>query len=208
MAINGRVSVANALLGKEAMELRRLMRAGRVVFGPHTYARVNIFANALGDERLIVGGYSSIGGNYILGANHGPNRITTYPIRMNLGIGGADYKEWPVPTGDTTVGNDVWTCEHSVMLPGVTIGDGAVVAAGAVVVKDVPPYAIVGGNPAKLIRYRFNEAQIEALLEIRWWDWPEERIRGAVSYFESEDVDAFIEYARGEPAVLSGTTAR
>jgi hypothetical protein len=111
-----------------------------------------------------------------------------------------NYDDYPVPTGDTIVGSDVWTMENCLILAGVKLGDGAFVAAGSVVTKDVPPYAIVGGNPAKLIRYRFSEEQIAALLEIRWWDWPEDKVRAAVPYLESEDVDEFIEYARGEQA--------
>jgi hypothetical protein len=126
--------------------------------------------------------------------------VTTYPVRINMGLDG-NHDDWPVPTGDTIVGSDVWTCEHSLILPGVTIGDGAVVAGGAVVTKDVPPYAIVGGNPAEVIRYRFDERQREALLKIRWWDWPDDKVRDAAPYLESEDIDAFIAYARGEAAV-------
>jgi carbonic anhydrase/acetyltransferase-like protein (isoleucine patch superfamily) len=101
----------------------------------------------------------------------------------------------PAIRGDILIGSDVWVTFGSYVLSGVTIGDGAVVATGSVVTKDVPPYAIVGGNPAKLIRLRHSEEQIAELLEIRWWDWPEEEIRKAVPYLASEDVDAFIEYA-------------
>jgi tetrahydrodipicolinate N-succinyltransferase len=86
-----------------------------------------------------------------------------------------------------------------VILPGVTLGDGAIVAAGAVVTTDVPPYAIVGGNPARVIKSRFDDDQIAALLQIRWWDWPDDRVRAAVSVLSSSDVDAFIAYARAEP---------
>ncbi len=87
------------------------------------------------------------------------------------------------------------------MMSGITIGDGAVIAGGAVVTKDVPPYAIVGGNPAKLIRYRFTPEQIEALLEIKWWDWPVDDVREAVPLIAGDDIDAFIEYARNKKGV-------
>lgn len=202
VARNARISVVNALLGEETSELRRLQRAGRVVLGPWSYGRPRIFADRHGRERLIVGSYSALAGTWILGGDHGPDRISTFPFRINFGMDG-DYDAWPAPTGDTIVGSDVWACENCLILPGITIGDGAIIGAGAVVTKDVPPYAIVGGNPAKVIRYRFDEAQREALLEIRWWDWPEAWIRAAVPFFESEDVDRFIEFARGGPAVPS-----
>lgn len=79
--------------------------------------------------------------------------------------------------GDIVIGNDVWVGANVTVMDGVTIGDGAVVAAGAVVVRDVPPYAIAGGNPARVIRYRFTEEDIRALLEVRWWDLPEDVLR-------------------------------
>jgi virginiamycin A acetyltransferase len=99
---------------------------------------------------------------------------------------------WP-HKGDTRVGNDVWIGYGSTVMPGVTIGDGAIVGSCSVVTKDVPPYAIVGGNPAKVIRYRFDEVTIARLLELRWWDWPIERITARLADLCSEDVSALLE---------------
>ena len=96
------------------------------------------------------------------------------------------YKNYPV-----VVGNDVWIGESASILSGVTIGDGAVVAAGAVVTKDVPPYAVVGGVPARIIKYRFTEEQIAALLRIKWWDWTEDIISSRAEHFD--DIEQFIE---------------
>jgi acetyltransferase-like isoleucine patch superfamily enzyme len=212
MARNVRIAVANTLIGKEEAEMRRLQRAGRLVMGAWSYGRPHIFAFP-GTERLIVGNYSGLDGTWLLGGNHGPRRVSWYPHRIHFGMEG-NYDDYPIPMGDTIVGNDVWTTENCLIMSGVKIGDGAIVAAGAVVTKDVPPYAIVGGNPAKLIRYRFSDEQIAALLEIRWWDWPEDQVRAAVPYLESEDIDAFIEYARGQrvngaggPAARAGIAA-
>lgn len=87
------------------------------------------------------------------------------------------------------MGNDVLIGSHSLILGGVTIGNGAVVAAGAVVTKDVPPYAIVGGVPASIIKYRFSQDIINKLQELRWWDWPEERLRANIGLFQSYDVN-------------------
>jgi virginiamycin A acetyltransferase len=109
------------------------------------------------------------------GAEHPTMGASTYPFTM---FGG----EWAEKTldvvtsmpsrGDTVVGNDVWFGHRSTVMPGVRIGDGAIIAAGAVVTADVPPYTIVGGNPARPIRQRFDDADIARLLRAAWWDWP------------------------------------
>jgi acetyltransferase-like isoleucine patch superfamily enzyme len=204
---NLRWALINALHGEHRAELQHLKRKGRVTLGQETVFRARVWADVNGDECLRVGSYCQCAGTFILGGNHGPNRVTTYPLRMWWGLEGARQDGVPVPTGDTILGSEVWTCEESVIVPGVKIGDGAVVAAGAVVSRDVPPFAVVGGNPAKVIRYRFTEAQREALLEIRWWDWPKERVLAAVPWLASEDVDAFIMYARGEQPEPVGSGA-
>ena len=92
--------------------------------------------------------------------------------------------------GDTVVGNDVWTGWKSTILPGVTIGDGAIVAARAVVTRDVPPYAVVAGNPARIVRMRYGPRDVERLLRLRWWDWDAERITRNIPAIAGGDVDA------------------
>jgi acetyltransferase-like isoleucine patch superfamily enzyme len=194
------------LLGKDVAVLRRLQREGRVTFGTATYGLPAISTFTHDRTCLHVGNYSSIGSNIMLGGQHPSDRITTYPHRIWMGMEGAGEDGFPVPTGDTIVGSDAWLCFDAVILSGVTIGDGAIVAAGAVVTKDVPPYAIVGGNPAKLIRYRFTEEQREALLDIRWWDWPEDEVRAAVPLLAGDDIDAFIAYARTRSPGMAAPT--
>jgi len=103
------------------------------------------------------------------------------------------------------IGNDVWLGRNSLVLSGVTIGDGAVVAAGAVVTSDIPAYAIAGGVPAKVIRYRFTPEQIAALLRIRWWDWPDEAIVAEVDLLCGGNIDEFIR--RNDPALPGAQTA-
>jgi hypothetical protein len=201
MGHNARVSLANAVLGEEEATIRRLRRAGRLSWGPGTYGTPAVWSHPKGRECLRAGSYSSLGGTYILGGDHGSKLLTTYPFRINWGLEGAWEDGVPVPTGDTIVGSDVWTCTNCLIMSGVRIGDGAIVAAGAVVTKDVPPYAVVGGNPARLIHYRVDDQQREALLEIRWWEWPRERIRAALPFLVSDDADALIAYARGEARV-------
>lgn len=134
----------------------------------------------LGD-RLIIGKFCAIarGVEFVMnGANHRMGSVTTYPFNI---MGGGWEKCTPQKDelpfkGDTVVGNDVWIGQNATILPGVTIGDGAIIAANSVVTRDVPPYGIAGGNPAKLIRTRFDDGMITFLLELKWWDWPAERI--------------------------------
>jgi acetyltransferase-like isoleucine patch superfamily enzyme len=186
----------NVWWGRDEAVLRRLQRKGKVVYGPGTYGIPTIHDFPHSKTRLIVGNYSSIGGHYLLGGQHSIEHVSTWPMRINFGLPGAGEDGVPVPRDDIRVGSDCWTTYGTWIQGGVTIGDGAVVATGAVVTKDVPPFAIVGGIPARVIGYRHTEEQREALLEIRWWDWPEEEIRAAVPYLASTDIDAFIEYAR------------
>lgn len=130
-------------------------------------------------DRLIIGKFCSIAAEvrFIMnGGNHPTDWCTTYPFPIfGDGWEAAMPDAWP-NRGDTVVGNDVWIGYGATIMPGVTIGDGAIVAAMSVVTKDVPPYGIVGGNPAAILRYRFDEATIVRLRALRWWDWDAERI--------------------------------
>jgi acetyltransferase-like isoleucine patch superfamily enzyme len=192
--------IRNLWWGRDEAILRRLKRKGRVVYGTGSFGIPTIHTFIHDETRLIVGSYCSMGGTYMLGGYHPVDHVTTYPLRINFGLEGAGRDGNPVPADDIHVGSDVWTGYGSYILAGVTIGDGAVVATGAVVTKDVPPYAIVGGIPARVIKYRHTEEQRKALLEIRWWDWPVEEIREAAPLLSSPDIDAFIEFARKKRA--------
>jgi len=125
---------------------------------------------------ISIGNFCSIArGTSIQENNHNINSITTYFIKYR--IFGEKYGVDAVSKGPITIGNDVWIGTQSTILTGVTIGDGAIVAANSVVTNDVPPYAIVGGTPAKIIRYRFNQDMINKLVETQWWSWDIEKIR-------------------------------
>ncbi|MBB4302985.1 virginiamycin A acetyltransferase [Rhodobium orientis] len=141
-------------------------------------------------EKLIIGKFAQIahGAQFITSsANHPMGGVTAYPFRLfNLDTV-RDYTEMPVK--DTVVGNDVWFGHEAMVMPGVTIGDGAIVAARAVVTRDVAPYTIVGGNPAAVIRKRFSDEVIADLLEIRWWDWPVEAIEDNLEALETADME-------------------
>lgn len=134
----------------------------------------------LGDK-LIIGKFCAIasGVEFVMnGANHRMNSVTTYPFNI---MGHGWEKSTPALEdlpfkGDTVVGNDVWIGQQVTIMPGVNIGDGSIIAANSVVTKDVPPYHIVGGNPSRILKRRFDEELIDYLLEIKWWEWPAEKI--------------------------------
>jgi len=128
------------------------------------------------------------------GAHHLTNAISSYTFAIfgNGWKGAMQGKAYPYK-GDTIVGNDVWLGHNATIMGGVKIGDGAIIAAHSVVTKNVAPYAIVGGNPAKEIRKRFNEAQIEKLLEVQWWNWDIEKITRNVRHLTSNNFDFLIE---------------
>ncbi|MBO4205572.1 CatB-related O-acetyltransferase [Micromonospora echinofusca] len=171
--------------------LKPLVDPSRIVVGDYTYyddpddptgfAHRNVLYG-YGPERLVIGRYCAIaaGTRFLMaGADHPTMGVSTYPFTI---FGG----EWTDRTldivtsmpsrGDTVVGNDVWFGYRATVLPGVRIGDGAIIAAGAVVTTDVPPYTIVGGNPATPIRRRFSDADVDRLLRAAWWHWPVELV--------------------------------
>ncbi|MGO2958680.1 MAG: CatB-related O-acetyltransferase [Acetobacter sp.] len=146
--------------------------------------------------RLRIGKYCSIAREVlmILG-NHRSDTVTTYPFK-DISFAwpeAADATDDHSTKGDIVIGNDVWIGARANIMSGVTIGSGAVIAAAAVVTKDVPPYAIVGGNPAHVIKYRFPEKTIERLLAIAWWDWPEALIRERMQLLMSDNINGFLQ---------------
>lgn len=172
---------------KTTVFLKNVITAPNIFVGDYTYyddatdpagfERNNVLFNwpEFGDK-LIIGKFCALasGVTFIMGsANHRMSSLSTYPFSV---FGGAWQEAVPphlsqLPfKGDTVLGNDVWIGRESVVMPGVKIGDGAIVAAYSVVTKDVPAYTIVGGNPAKLIKARFDEELTELLLTLRWWD--------------------------------------
>jgi virginiamycin A acetyltransferase len=129
-------------------------------------------------DKLIIGKFCQIATDVLFimnGGNHSLNGLSTFPFK----IFGNEWASVPLESeskGDTVIGNDVWIGYNAVIMPGVKIADGAIIGAKSVVTSDVPPYAIVAGNPARLIRKRFDDDVIEFLLRLKWWDWPLEKI--------------------------------
>lgn len=133
-------------------------------------------------DRLIIGKFCSIacGAKFLFNsANHTLSSLSTYPFPLFFEEWGLEKRNVAASwdnKGDIVIGNDVWIGYEAVIMAGVTIGDGAIIGARAVVTKDVPPYTVAGGIPAKPIKKRYPEETIAALSELKWWDWPEERI--------------------------------
>ena len=147
---------------------------------------------------LRIGSYTSIADDVhvFLGGHHRSDWVSQYPFPVFLdeakhiqGYGGT--------RGDVRIGNDVWLASGCTILSGVTVGDGAVVAARSVVSRDVAPYSIVAGNPARHIRYRFDQETREALIASAWWTWPESEVRQVVHLLCSNDPSEFLAYAAG-----------
>ncbi len=146
-------------------------------------------------DRLIIGKFCSIacGAKFIFNsANHKLSSLSTYPFPIFFEEWGLDIKDvanaWD-NKGDIVIGNDVWIGYEAIILAGVTIGDGAIIGARSVVTKDVPPYTIVGGVPAKPIRKHFPEETISALLDIKWWDWPRKKIAQNIDAIQSGSIE-------------------
>lgn len=175
---------------------RRVYRTkgGEIRVGAHTYGapRVRWWGE---DANLVIGKFCSIaeGVEIFLGGNHRVDWVTTFPFPW--------FGRWPEARniaghpgtrGDVVIGNDVWLGAGCVILSGVRIGHGAVVGCRAVVSRDVPDYAIVAGNPASLVRMRFDAARIAGLLASAWWDWDEARIRQKMPLLLSSQIDEFL----------------
>lgn len=178
---------------KTSCFIKNVIQAPNIIVGDYTYyddnnnpidfEKNNVLFNypEFGDK-LIIGKFCQIasGTKFIMGsANHRISSVTTYPFNV---FGGVWSEKTPphmsqLPfKGDIVIGNDVWIGRESVIMPGVHIGDGAIVGAYSVVTKDVAPYSVVGGNPAKFIKKRFDDELIEVLLKLKWWDFDEEKL--------------------------------
>ena len=164
---------------------------------PRDFEKNNVlYQYPVNHDRLLIGKFCSIacGAKFLFNsANHALGSLSTYPFPIfydEWGLDGKNVADAWDNKGDITLGNDVGIGYEAVILAGVTIGDGAIIGARAVVTRDVPPYAIVGGVPARLIRRRFDEATIESLLALQWWDWEPERIRRALPVLQAGDIAA------------------
>ena len=168
-------------------------------YGIYTYGRPTILWENT-NAKLVIGNFCSIasGVTVYLGGNHRTDWVTTYPfghVNQHIfnnfnGIG------HPSSKGDVIIGNDVWISDNVTIMSGVNIGDGAVIANNSHVVNDVEPYSLVGGNPSKLIKYRFTPQQIENLLKIKWWYWDIKKINKFTPLLCNSNIDEFIQESK------------
>jgi acetyltransferase-like isoleucine patch superfamily enzyme len=184
----------------EAMALQASKMLGvfgmdNALIGKWTYvdgqrARIYLFSK---DDKVEIGKFCSIadGVKILSGGEHGHLlRVANYPMRAYF----LNIRPYPdaLNNGPVIIGNDVWIGSHAIVLSGINIGDGAVVGAGAVVSKDIPPYGIAVGNPARIVKYRFSEDIIQKLLAIKWWDWEDEKIASSIDDFYG-DIQTFVD---------------
>lgn len=173
------------------------LRDPRITIGRHSYGLRAGSINSLltgPHDRLIIGNYCSLAERvqFVFG-EHPTNAVSTFPLRTMLVPGNGNTDAFS--KGPVVVGSDVWIGTNAIVLSGINIGHGAIIAAGAVVTRDVPPYAVVGGVPARVLKLRFTPEQIDALLSIAWWNWPDDVVRRRIDWFYGE-VDIFIARCR------------
>lgn len=192
---------------KTSCFIKNVVTAPNIIVGDYTYyddaddpagfEKNNVLFNypEFGD-RLIIGKFCSIasGTKFIMGpANHRISSVTTYPFNVFGGVWGErtppHLSQLPFK-GDTVIGSDVWIGRESVIMPGVKIGDGSIVAAYSVVAGDIPPYTVAGGDPARPIKKRFDDELIQILLQLKWWDLPAEELADILPLLCSPDLEA------------------
>ncbi len=182
---------------KEVAQTKDLL-GDQYSIGDHTYGKPRVLSWGEG-ATLKIGKYCSISTHVIifLGSEHRVDWVSTYPFPF-LWKEARSITGHPATKGDVIIGNDVWIGYGVTILSGVTIGDGAAIGACSLVAKDIPPYAIVAGNPAQIVRYRFDEGTIKRLLQIKWWDWPEHQVRENIKYICSPTIETFVQKFEGE----------
>lgn len=196
MYLNKLIELLKAYLKKFSSNTAIFMSKNKIYngfnIGNWSYGHPKVYSWGEGAS-LKIGKFCSFadGVTILLGGEHRLDWITTYPFSEFFEKAKL-FKGHPKSKGDVIIGNDVWIGMNTLILSGVEIGDGAVIGAGSVVFKNVEPYSIVGGNPAKLIRYRFDEPIIKELREIAWWNWPISKIEEAWPLLLSSNINDFI----------------
>lgn len=190
-------TIANWIISRLCCKLERPFHEKYPQFeiGRGTYGNPTVRSSGA-KATLKVGAFCSFasGVQIFLGGEHRTDWVTTYPFNV-LWVAANHIKGHPKSKGDVIIGNDVWIGHESVIMSGVNIGDGAVIGARSVVTKDVAPYSIVAGNPARFVRKRFDDATINRLLALKWCEWPDATIEQLLPMLLSNAVEAFLEAA-------------
>ena len=201
------ITLPNGEVHKPTVHLNRVIDHPNIEIGDYSYfsdfdpvddyaARIAPYLYPGAPERLVIGRFVQIahGVRFITSsANHPMRGFSTYPFAVFNPATMDAYSGEVGQPGDTIIGNDVWLGFEAVVLPGVTVGDGAVIGAKAVVSRDVPPYATVAGNPATVVRSRFDDNIVSALLRIGWWNWPLDKIEHAHEAIAKADLPTLLE---------------
>jgi acetyltransferase-like isoleucine patch superfamily enzyme len=167
--------------------------------GRHTYGNPSVDIYHGSESKVIIGKFCSIspGVRIVVGGIHPADWVSTYPFRANWNLPGAFQDGMPTTRGDVRIGSDVWIGTEAMILSGVEVGHGAIIAARSVVTRDVRPYSIVAGVPAREVALRHTEEQIAELLRIAWWDWDDAEVLAAVPLLSSADASSFLTRYRG-----------
>ena len=165
------------------------------IMGRHSYGTIIVRSGCFSNQpKVIVGNFCSIatGCLALLGCGHDTTLISTFPFDKKWNYKGINTV---TTKGDIIIGSDVWIGQNVTLMSGITIGDGAIIGAGSVVAKSIEPYGIAVGNPARVVKKRFTDEQINELLKIKWWNWPDAKIRNFLKYIMNNDIDKFIKIA-------------
>lgn len=192
---------------KQIVYLKNVINSKNIIVGDYTiyndfyhdprdFEKNNVlYQYPINNDKLIIGKFCSIACNakfMFTSGNHNLGSLSTYPFPIFFDEWGLDPKNitdaWN-NKGDIVVGNDVWIGYDAIIMPGVHIGDGAIIGAKSIITKDVEPYSIVGGVPAKQIRKRFDDTTIQILENIKWWDWPEEKIKESIDDIQKGNIE-------------------
>lgn len=187
------------LIALQAESVHEYLADGTLTLGRHSYLAPNVRKFKGDTNRVVIGSFCSVApdADFYVGGLHPIQWVTTYGLREMFDRPGAYEPPMPSSNGDIVVGHDCWITDQSTVMSGVTIGNGAVVGTRAVVTKDVAPYTIVAGNPARVVGRRFTEEQAAALERIAWWEWDLDTILDRVDDLNGATVDAFV--ARYDP---------